>query len=202
MCHFDIKPIASPETWQSGLKLYTKYIFLIEIKNPKYWKYDFQYQGVLCDQQMSPPPEYTRRWFSVGPPSPDLGQHGADSPVGDWSWKLHHIPPYVTFMRLTDNPSKHKTFVYHLYNNGSTSQTLGRRCINVIQMFCVCWADALQSQHLTLHDRARILVQVTINRRLRIGRDDWLLSVTAYFIWASVVSTVYPTIEQRTLDQL
>ena len=27
----------------------------------------------------------------------------------------------------------------HLYNVGPTSSTLGRRCINVIQMFCVCW---------------------------------------------------------------
>ena len=36
-------------------------------------------------------------------------------------------------------PSKHKTFVEHLYNVGATSQTLGRRCTNVVQMFCVCW---------------------------------------------------------------
>ena len=42
-------------------------------------------------------------------------------------------------------PSKHKTFVYHLYNVGTTSKTFGRRCANVIQMFCVCvcWADAV-----------------------------------------------------------
>ena len=33
--------------------------------------------------------------------------------------------------------SKHKTFVKHLYNAGPTSKTLGRRCINVIQMFSV-----------------------------------------------------------------
>ena len=36
-------------------------------------------------------------------------------------------------------PSKHKTFVLHLCNVGPTSKTLGRRCTNVIQMFCVCW---------------------------------------------------------------
>ena len=30
-----------------------------------------------------------------------------------------------------------QTFVYHLYNFGPMSKTLGRRCINVIQMFCV-----------------------------------------------------------------
>ena len=30
-----------------------------------------------------------------------------------------------------------------LYNVGSASKTLGQRCINVIQMFCVCWAGVL-----------------------------------------------------------
>ena len=30
--------------------------------------------------------------------------------------------------------SKHKTFVYHLYNLGPTLKMLGRRCTNVIQM--------------------------------------------------------------------
>ena len=34
-------------------------------------------------------------------------------------------------------PSKHKTFVQHLYNGGPMTKTLGRRGINVIQMFCV-----------------------------------------------------------------
>ena len=32
------------------------------------------------------------------------------------------------------------SFVQHLYNAGPTSKTLDRRCINVVQMFCVCWA--------------------------------------------------------------
>ena len=36
-------------------------------------------------------------------------------------------------------PSKHKTFVQHLYNVGPTSSTLVQHCINVAQMFCVCW---------------------------------------------------------------
>ena len=35
-------------------------------------------------------------------------------------------------------PRKYKTFVWHLYNVGPASKTLDRRCINVIQMFCVC----------------------------------------------------------------
>ena len=42
-------------------------------------------------------------------------------------------------------PSKHKTFVSHLYNVGPTSKTLGRRCTNGIQMFCVYWLVALSA---------------------------------------------------------
>ena len=34
-------------------------------------------------------------------------------------------------------------FISHLYNVGPTSKTLGQRCINVIQMFCVCWVVLL-----------------------------------------------------------
>ena len=37
-------------------------------------------------------------------------------------------------------PSKHKTFVWLAR---PMSKTLGRRCIKVIQMFCVCWVDSL-----------------------------------------------------------
>ena len=36
-------------------------------------------------------------------------------------------------------PSKHKTFLNHLYNVGPTSLTLVQHCTNVIQMFCVYW---------------------------------------------------------------
>ena len=45
-------------------------------------------------------------------------------------------------------PSKHKTFVKHLYNVGPTSKMLGRRCTNVIQMFCVCWGAPIFNQNL------------------------------------------------------
>ena len=38
-------------------------------------------------------------------------------------------------------PSKHKTFLDHLYNVVLTSKTLGWRCINAIQMFCVYCVD-------------------------------------------------------------
>ena len=37
------------------------------------------------------------------------------------------------------DPSKHKTFVQHLYNVGPTSSTLVQHCAIVIQMFCVYW---------------------------------------------------------------
>ena len=38
-------------------------------------------------------------------------------------------------MHQNCNPSRHKIFVLHLYHAGTTSKTLGRRCINVIQVF-------------------------------------------------------------------
>ena len=38
-----------------------------------------------------------------------------------------------------EEPSKNKTFLWHLYNVGPTSSTLVQHCINVIQMFCVDW---------------------------------------------------------------
>ena len=50
-------------------------------------------------------------------------------------------------------PSEDKTFVGHLYNVGPTSSTLVRHCINVIQMFCVCW-DGLQVTHV-IHFKSR-----------------------------------------------
>ena len=37
-------------------------------------------------------------------------------------------------------PANTKPLCNILYNVGPTSKTLGRRCANVIQMFCVCWA--------------------------------------------------------------
>ena len=36
-----------------------------------------------------------------------------------------------------------------LYNVGPTSKTLGRRCINVIQMFCVCWVALKLIDHIS-----------------------------------------------------
>ena len=48
------------------------------------------------------------------------------------------------------NPSKHKTVVYHLNNVGPTSKTLGLRCTNVIQMFCVSW-DGRNENHIIMN---------------------------------------------------
>ena len=45
----------------------------------------------------------------------------------------------VCFSQVTFTPLNTMHFVYHLYNDGPTSKTLGRRCINVIQMLCVYW---------------------------------------------------------------
>ena len=39
--------------------------------------------------------------------------------------------------------TKTTTFVWHLYNVGPDSKTLGRRQTNDIQMFCVCWLEAM-----------------------------------------------------------
>ena len=65
-----------------------------------------------------------------------------------WKWHAAHCR---TLKNIADHysvwsnslplgiASKHKTYVQHLYNVGPTSSTLVRHCINVIQMFCVCW---------------------------------------------------------------
>ena len=45
-------------------------------------------------------------------------------------------------------PSKHKTFVKHLYDVGPTWKTLGRRCTNAIQLFCVYWDTGRNLTHL------------------------------------------------------
>ena len=58
--------------------------------------------------------QHRRRWPNM---KPALGQRVV------FAWRRRLGPP-----------SKHKTFV------GPITKTLGRRCTNVIQMFCVCWA--------------------------------------------------------------
>ena len=50
---------------------------------------------------------------------------------------MWHLGPTVSWRY---SPSKHKTFVYHLYNASPTSSAFDQHCINVIQIFSVCWA--------------------------------------------------------------
>ena len=45
----------------------------------------------------------------------------------------------ICFCQPSRHPSQRKTFIWHLYNVGPTSKTLGRCCINVMQIFCVSW---------------------------------------------------------------
>ena len=57
-----------------------------------------------------------------------------------WCKVLYLVNNYISSKK---QPSEQETFVWHLYKVGPTSKTLGRRCTNVIQMFCVCWEGAL-----------------------------------------------------------
>ena len=56
-------------------------------------------------------------------------------------WYIALMTDTVSDSRTASNPlpppspSKHKTFVSHLYNVGPTSETLGRRCTNVYKCF-------------------------------------------------------------------
>ena len=45
----------------------------------------------------------------------------------------------ITYTRMSPFQEIKKTFVYHWYNVRPTLKTVGRRCTNGIQMFCVCW---------------------------------------------------------------
>ena len=53
-----------------------------------------------------------------------------------WKLKTYKSKKY-DYMYVS--PSKHKTFLKHLYNVGSTSSTLDQHCTNVIQILCVYW---------------------------------------------------------------
>ena len=60
-------------------------------------------------------------------------------------------------------PSKHKTFVLHLYEVGPTFSTLVQQCKNVIQKFCVSWVGIQlnAAAHSTLNNTL-----VTLNNTL------------------------------------
>ena len=55
----------------------------------------------------------------------------------DFPGKLYLLKKYCcSKLPSLHAPSKHKTFVLHLYNIGPP---LSRRCVNFLQFFCVCW---------------------------------------------------------------
>ena len=60
------------------------------------------------------------------------------------------------------NPSKQICIILYLYNVGPTSKTLGRRCTNIIQLFCVCWDDPLNN-YFTFSD-IKILFHILVFR--------------------------------------
>ena len=47
---------------------------------------------------------------------------------------------FMCWQKANSIPSKHETFVLHLYNVGPTSSTLVQKSINCIQMVCVYWS--------------------------------------------------------------
>ena len=54
-----------------------------------------------------------------------------------WFITFNKIGLTMTSIGLIPVNTKH--LYKHLYNVGPMSKTLARRCINVIEMFCVCW---------------------------------------------------------------
>ena len=81
-------------------------------------------------------PVYTRHWTNVGLV---LGQRRRR-----WANTNSTLVQLFVFVgtllyKNHDQLSKRKTFIWHLYNVGPTSKTSGRRCTNIIQMFCVYW---------------------------------------------------------------
>ena len=91
--------------------------------------------------------------------------------------------------------SKRKTFVQHLYNVGPTSSTLVQHCINVIQMFCVCWGMLTAIHTVRLHH--------TVICFLNNNKYDWAVTVTGvsfctssaavamFFSWTSFLVNFY-----------
>ena len=69
----------------------------------------------------------------------------------------------------------------HLYNICRTSNQRNRRCSNIPHMLFKCFVFTVIELKGS-HSRYRILVQVTIYRRLLIGRDGHLDQSEAYDI--------------------
>ena len=91
----------------------------------------------------------------------------------------HHYQHYLQH-HYQYHPSKHKTFLYHLCNVGPTLETLGRRSINAIKMFCVCWE---------MYNRLGYISGNYTNNHNRV-----LLTMLSMTLTSSTGSTVWSTI--------
>ena len=92
-----------------------------------------------------------RGWVPYSPGCPDnTGIHTDCHITKDY----HRSPGYHLLTEVPDQCStghvylsKHKRFVWQLYNVGPTSKTLGQHYTNVIRMFCVYWDTARHFIH-------------------------------------------------------
>ena len=87
-------------------------------------------------------------------------------------------------------PSEHWTFVWHLYNVGPTSKTLGRRCTNGIQMFCdrvPANAKHLYNIYIMLDQRRRRWAG-SVQDVIEMFCVCWDVTSMAAHWWVSVVS--------------
>ena len=72
---------------------------------------------------------------------------GIASAISSFKWRKTILLTYNVHLSSRNKglaehvPSKRKTFVYQLYNVGTTSSTLVQHCTNVIQIFCVYWVS-------------------------------------------------------------
>ena len=73
-----------------------------------------------------------------------------------------------------------------LYNARPTSKTLGRRCVNVRQMGCVCWAGGLSLKHSTF-------VQCWFN----VGPASQTLPCTVGYCMPTAMNSIYATVGPR-----
>ena len=71
-----------------------------------------------------------------------------------------------------------------LCNVGPASKTLGRRCINAIQMSCVCWAEGLSLKHCTF-------IQCWLNS-INTALDHCLVSVVSCNQFSGYINAVNP----------
>ena len=125
-----------------------------------------------------------RRWADSSRHRLSVGSMSHRSWLVTYSLTRLLDPHIASFLEKQCGTSKHKTFVWHLYNVGSTAKTLGRRFTNVIQMFCVCWVtsnklffpwEPLSGRSLTTYRNRPFWYKNGISATLQDGRDDVLI---------------------------